>query len=640
MATKSSRAFGVAAFVLLLAWPWTLGAQRLRGGIRITGTAQPVAPPAPPPSGWTIQTSPVDLPTSYVTLEDTLPDALSGAMEIDVGVTPTGGKKIITVDSGQNLQTALNDARQNGTLCDAIRLESGATFTGQFTFPAKSASSCFIHIYSSNIGDLPVWMNRVNPDDLTGDCGTSAGLPCVAGSTSTPISSNTDDADFATIAASGTAPHYAIEMATGAHHFKVVGVEIACTAYCEALIRTYPEPDPGGDPGVADIIFDRVYVHTNNAVGGTRGFIVYGCDRCAIVNSFIINFWENDSDAQAILVTSYSSVFTALNNYATATGEVIYWDNNLDNIALNPTDGYARWNHFRMNFDWRGHVGWTNTKNLIETKSSERVLIEANFLSDCWGENAQETCINWKIGDEVDAKYTANFTFRYNKGIRMGNFIKVCQAGCNGPGLEGERFAIIGNIAEVSGTTYGRDNSQDGMGFYQVIPAGATTIVANNTILNDGRIFGLVTTVAGTPSAGIFINNIGNVGDNPLTTAEFNAAFPGGSNSYTKNVIVGGTCSNYPAGNECPAAYSNVQFENYNGGVNGDYRLASGSPYKGTCPDTYNVGTTDCGANVTFVNNAVSCAVTGQCASWAPLPPAPLPMPLLDVVPRPHPRLF
>jgi hypothetical protein len=554
----------------------------------------------------------------------------SGCTEIDVGVTPTGGCKIITVDTGQNFQTALNDARQGAT-CDNIRLESGATFTGQFTFPAKSASTCFIHIYSSNIGDLPTWMNRVNPNNLTGDCGESDGLPCVEDSTTVAIASNTDVADLATIAASGTAPHYAIEMATGAHHFKVVGVEIECTAYCEALVRTYPEPDPGGDPGVADIIFDRVYVHSNNAVGGTRGIIIYGCDRCAVVNSFISNFWENDSDAQAILVTSYSSVTTLLNNYGTATGEVAYWDNNIDDIDLNPTDGYMRWNHFRMNFDWRGHVGWTNTKNVLETKSSNRVLVEANYFSDCWGENAQETCINWKIGDEVDAKYTANFTLRYNKLVRGGNFFKGCQAGCNGPGLEGERFAIIGNIAEVSGTNYGRDSSQDGMGFYQIISAGDVFIVANNTILNDGRLFGLTTTVAGTPTNGHLINNIGMEGDNALTTSEFNAAF-GTPRSYTGNVFVGGNCANYPGGNSCPANYAAVQFEDYSGGTGGDYRLASGSPYKGACTDTYNVGTTDCGANVAFVENAVSCAIDGQCADWAPLGPAPAPAAAADLL--------
>lgn len=586
---------------------------------------------------WTVEDGPVTEPTSYTTLADTLTNMLaSGCTEIDVGVALSGGCKIITVDTGQNLQTALNDARQGAT-CDNIRLESGATFTGPFTFPAKSASSCFIHIYSSNIASLPAWMNRVNPDDLTGSCGNSDGLPCVADSTTVAISSNTDDANFAIIAGAGTAPHYAIEMEGGAHHFKVVGVEIACTAYCEALIRTYPEPDPGGDPGVADIIFDRVYVHTDNSVGGTRGFVVYGCDRCAIVNSFIINFWENDSDSQGVLVTSYSSVTTLLNNYITATGEGIYWDNNINDINLNPTDGYVRWNHIRMNFDWRGHVGWTNTKNVIETKSSNRVLIEANYLSDCWGENAQETCVNWKIGDEVAAKYTANFTFRYNKLVRGGNFLKMCQTGCNSPGNIGERFAVIGNIAEVSGTNYGRDSSQDGMGFYQLVSGGATMIVANNTILNDGRVFGLVVDpgAAGDPSGGVFINNIGLVGDNPLTEAEFNSAFPGGSNSYTENVIVGGNCANYPAGNECPADYAAVQFEDYSGGTGGDYRLAAGSPYKAACTDTYSVGTTDCGANVPFVNNAVSCAIAGQCASWAPLAPAPRPLPLLFARRRP-----
>lgn len=597
----------------------------------LTADAQFFRGRIPGPTAWTIDSSPVTLPTSYTTIEDTLAEAIAGCTEIDVGVTPTGGCKIITVDAGQNFQTALDDARQGAT-CDAIRLASSETFTGQFTFPAKSASTCFIHIYSANIANLPVFMNRVIPNNVTGDCGESDGLPCVEGSTSVAITANTNvDADMATVAGSGTAPHYAIEMATGAHHYKVIGVNFVCTAYCEALIRTYPEPDGGGDPGVADIIFDRVIATTDNSVGGTRGFVVYGCDRCAIINSWITNWWENDSDSQGILVTSYSSVTTILNNYITATGEGVYWDNNINDIDLNPTDGYARWNYVRMNDDWRGHAGWNNTKNLFETKSSNRVLIEGNYLADCWGENAQETCTNWKIGDEVAAKYTANLTFRKNLQVRGGNFFKGCQSGCNGPGLVGERFAIYNNIAEISGTLWGRDASQDGMGFYQIITGGTTYIIANNTILNDGRLFGLTVDpgATGDPTNGVIINNIGNVGDNPLTSAEFNAAFPGGSNSYTCNVIVGGSGGDYPVGNHVPATFAAVEFVDYNSGVGGDYELDAGSDFKGVCTDTYSVGTTDPGANVPVVMNAISCALTGQCASWQP-PSVPSPFTTLD----------
>jgi hypothetical protein len=121
-------------------------------------------------------------------------------------------------------------------------------------------------------------------------------------------------------------------------------------------------------------------------------------------------------------------------------------------------------------------------------------------------------------------------------------------------------------------------------------------------------------------------NNILQVGDNACTTSDANATWPT-SYTYTCNVLVGGSSGNHPASQAgFPANWAAVGFEDYNSGLGGDYTLDVASTYKGDCTDNLGVGTTDPGANVPDVMNAVACVVTGQCAAWSPSPsPSPVP---------------
>ena len=66
-----------------------------------------------------------------------------------------------TVNSGDNLQTALNNAKCG----DTIRLQAGATFSGIFTFPAKSCDANHWIIVRTNADDslLPAEGTRLTP---------------------------------------------------------------------------------------------------------------------------------------------------------------------------------------------------------------------------------------------------------------------------------------------------------------------------------------------------------------------------------------------------------------------------------------------------------------------------------------------
>src|SRR5439155_1665301 len=100
-----------------------------------------------------------------------------------------------SVPAGGDLQSALNSAQPG----DAIVLQAGASYTGNFTLPVTSGSG-WIYIQSSALSSLPAAGTRVGP-------GQASLMPKI-------VSPN-------------TAP--AISTAAGAHHFRFVGVEITTT---------------------------------------------------------------------------------------------------------------------------------------------------------------------------------------------------------------------------------------------------------------------------------------------------------------------------------------------------------------------------------------------------------------------------
>ena len=175
-------------------------------------------------------------------------------------------------------------------------------------------------------------------------------------------------------------------------------------------------------------------------------------------------------------------------------------------------------------------------------------------------------------------------------------------------------FAVYNNIFDhVSGATFGVAGS-DGHCFLLLI-TGPGIVVDHNTCVNshEGINFLARGTGVSDRQALVITNNIWHVEENPLTGAEVAAV--SSAASYTNNLIVGGRCSGYPPGNRCPANWRAVGFVNYNNGNGGDYTLAAHSPYKGSGSDPHGLGTTDPGANVSAVNPAIACAVTGQCAT-------------------------
>src|SRR3989449_1257556 len=106
-------------------------------------------------------------------------------------VRPIG--RTIAVPAGGDFQAALNAAQPG----DVITLEAGATFTGPFTLPNKAGTGWITVRTSAPDSSLPAPGTRVNPS-------YAAVMPKI-------------------VAGSNVGP--AIQAASGAHHFRFIGIE-------------------------------------------------------------------------------------------------------------------------------------------------------------------------------------------------------------------------------------------------------------------------------------------------------------------------------------------------------------------------------------------------------------------------------
>jgi hypothetical protein len=548
---------------------------------------------------------PATLPLRYVDTAYTLP---AGCAPIDVGVSPTGGCKIITVDAGQSLQTALNLARRG----DIIQLEANQHFVGPFELPDKGSGTGWVYIVSSALAKLPAAGNRLNPD-FGGTCDRKGALPC-------GVTANASLADLPKIVSGGCAPCRWITTARGADRYRFIGIEFKASPgdYVGSGIRLNENTGHASHAALgdktSDIIFDRCLMRPDPAAGSNRAVIING-DRHGIINSYLSDWTDDDSDTQAVLVAGYANVFAIVNNYLEATGENVYTDGDetISGKVYVPSDGEIRGNYLKKLADWNTHTPALNQiKNLFEMKSGHRILFEGN-IGDTSYHRAQDAAINIKIGNESPNKFTENVTIRNNVIRHVANGLKLCATQCNGPEnvKVGNRFAIYNNIFDhVSNATFGRGS--DGRCFSLVV-TGPTTIFDHNTCISDGD--GMTHLSRGHQLAAALrfelTNNIWLYTRDALTTGEVSSV--SAAAVYTNNLIVGGSCSSYPRGNRCPSNWADVGFLNYNKGNGGDYTLGPSSPFRGVGSDSYGVGTTDPGANVAAVTAATACVVSGQC---------------------------
>jgi hypothetical protein len=466
-------------------------------------------------------------------------------------VAPTG--QTIAVPAGGNLQAAINAALP----CDVITLAAGATYVGPFTLPNKSGA-CWITIRSAAPdASLPAEGVRIRPS-------YASALPKLVSPNSEP----------------------AIQTAAGAHHYRLLALEItvASSATLNYGIVTLGD---GGDFQTtlsqvpSNLILDRVYIHGHATLNVSR-CVALNSASTAVIDSYLSECHALGFDSQAICGWNGPGPYKIANNYLEGAGEIVMFGGADPGIAnLTPSDIEIRHNHFFRPTSWKGV--WT-VKNLFELKHAQRLLVEGNIFENHWAD-AQDgfAFVVKSVNQNGSAPWSVmrDLTFRYNRLRNAGGGINIAAAPESYTVVPASRIKIAHNIFENINvgvfTGHGR--------LYQILEGPADVTIDHNTTFNSDASGATMVFDAATPQAANFVfrNNVttkgqygifgSNVGEGKAALDVY--AAPG--YVFRRNVIVAADASIYPVDNFFPASLAQVGFVNLAGS---NYRLASGSAYK------------------------------------------------------------
>ncbi|HEU4520947.1 MAG TPA: Ig-like domain-containing protein, partial [Thermoanaerobaculia bacterium] len=517
------------------------------------------------------------LPATYV---DTTYPVMSGAT--------------INVPAGGNLQSAIDSAQPG----DTVVLQAGATYSGTFTLGVKSGTGWVVIRTSTPDSSLPAPGNRITPAH-------ASLLPKIVATNSAP----------------------AIQTAAGAHHYRLVGLEITVASavslnYGLVTLGTASQSSLSQVP--SSIVLDRVYIHGHPNGDLLRG-VAMNSASSAVIDSYISDVHFVGADSQAICGWNGPGPFKIVNNFLAGAGEnVMFGGSDPDITNLVPSDIEVRGNHFYKPLSWKiGHStyagkAWT-VKNLFELKNARRVLVDGNIFEHNWphAQNGfsilftvrnQDGSAPWSVVEDV--------TFTHNIVRHVAAAVNILGHDDLQTAQQTKRILIRNNVFEdVSAANWGGNGR-----LLQMLDGTADVTFEHNTAFHTGEVIA----AAGSAHARFtYRNNLtphnqyGVAGDNYYgnPAGALSAYFPGVV--FLRNVLQGGRATSYPADNFFPATMADVQFVNLAGG---DYRLQTGSPYKNAGTDGLDVG-----ADIGAVSDATSGATGGTTPGGGTPPPPPPP---------------
>ncbi len=536
--------------------------------------------------------------------------------------TPAPGITI-TVNSGGNLQAALNNARCG----DTIHLEAGATFTGAFTFPNK------------NCDDSHWIIVRTSSDDSLLPPQGSRLTPCYAGVSSLPGRPAFNCSETKNVLAKlvmnrgGSGP---VVFAPGASHYRLIGLELTRAAGIGVI---YALASPTPQTVTSKIIYDRIWFHGTAHDETTRGIQLGGSTYIAVIDSFFTDFHciystGSCTDAQAInggINTHPMGPYKIDNNFLEASGENILFGGGP--ATQTPADIEITRNYMFKPLTWMkgqpGYVGGANgrpfiVKNLFELKNAKRVLLDSNIMENTWGGFSQvgfAILLTPKGNGICPVCQVTDVTIRNNYISHMGAGMQISN-GLSDDGevpLDGGRYSIHDVIFDdINGAKF------DGPNLFAQVSTRPGSPVLHDVTINHVTAFPSATSflIGDVLSADpkmknfVFTNSIVSAGHYPVWSTgtggtrncaahnspliTFNACFTDYIFSHNALLASPGSYppSTWPASNFFPASESVVDFVNYS---IGNYSLQSTSPYKGAGTDGK-----DLGANVPGVNAAVA----------------------------------
>lgn len=475
---------------------------------------------------------------------------------------PTG--KVIPVIAGGDLQAAINRALPG----DVITLKSGAVFKGNFTLPPKRGNGWVVIRSSASDTELPPPGTRVSPKH-------AALMPKIL----TP----------------NTSP--AIATAPGAHHYRLIGVEIGIQPGVKTnygIVALGDGSDAQNSLAIVptDLIVDRCYIHGNDKGDVSRG-VALNSARTAVIDSHISECHAVGLDTQAICGWNGPGPFKIVNNYLEGAAENFMLGGADPKVPrLIPSDIEFRRNHLFKPLRWKADhadyagVHWS-IKNLFELKNAQRVLIEGNVFENNWADAQDGFALVWKSTNQDGAApwcVTRDVTFVNNLIRHSGAGINLLGRDTNQPGDTTQRILIRNNLWEdIDGGKWGKTHGR----FFQISDT-PDVVVDHNTVMQTGTLI----TAYGPPNTGfVYTNNLsyhgeyGVKGDGAATGKGTIAQyFPG--IMFARNVLVGGAIGDYPAGNLFPRTFAEV-------GVidrSGEFRLTLLKPYLASATDGKDIG--------------------------------------------------
>jgi len=539
-------------------------------------------------------------PTLPVQVDSRMPD-MTGAVEKTVKAS--GGDY-----TPSQFQTALNDAG-TATTKRIITVDAGLTLTGQWTMPAN-ADGNWIIIRSSAYASLPEG-KRVFPSDAS---------------------------NMFKIQNSNVDPP--IIFAAASNHIRIIGSEVTIDP---SAMPDYPDGFQGGliryGQNIAGsaanlpkfIGIDRSYVHGHPNKNTNRGIQAHGED-LFFIDSYISDFHSNGFDAQAILFLDVKRG-KILNCTLIGSGENFMWGGaglSITGYVVGDVE-YLR-NHMYHPRQWKENgpdfagQDWVE-KNLFELKTSARILIFGNYFggtTDAQGgywPDAQSKAINIKLEQNsvgpgtCDTMEDITIYKNFGKNMHAGVDVVGRTVGAQGCTNNPDRVLVKDNVFELDASTWTSEAdassgtwnatgwSLSGTEDLQVLHN--TTINANPTqgtcipsLFSDGMLMLVGDPVTTKWGGFIFRDNIsdyrgcgvaGGGANGNDATASLNGVYTGWI--FTNNGIMrsAGPGPNYPTGQIWATSWG-PQLVNFNGGLDGNYRVASGSSWKNAASDGKDVG--------------------------------------------------
>jgi len=472
---------------------------------------------------------------------------------VDTAMVEATGRTIAVPSSG-DFQKALDNAHPG----DVITLEPGAVYKGPFTLPKKSGSG-WIVIRTAGDRGIAQPGTRIDP----GQAGGLARL--VAGSGSV------------------------VKTAPGAHHYRLVGLEIKPTdgTFLYNLVEI-----GSAETSMEDIphhvIIDRCLIHGDPGKGTRRG-VALNAAHGAVIDSYVADIKEVGADSQAIAGWNGPGPLKIANNYLEGAGENIMFGGADPSIRdLVPSDIEVLRNHVPKSLAWKsGEPGYAGTawtvKNLFELKNARRVRVEGNLFEHNWVQSQvgfaivftvrnQDGRAPWSVVEDVT--FADNVVRASTMGVNMHG------RDTNHPSQPTKRIVIRNNLfLDIGGPRWG------GAGrLFQIIDGTESVVIDHNTAIHIGAVI----IAEGPPHHGfVFTNNI--VGDGIGTGLQtLDELFPAAV--VRRNVIVGGSAAQYPRDNFFVGSWAQVKFEDL---AQGRLRLSDASPFRRAGLNGADVGADD-----------------------------------------------